>query len=451
MTGGSDVDFYSPRTGDSMLMSFRGRDYSEITRGMIEELPEYARNPALQKIKSWFRLFRFFTIRKRLPDRELTYVLFPFTRTQFNLLAEVYKKLDGAAMMISDGITEDITKAARSAGVLFWREEQLVTRREAIRCIKAWSVEKKSKKPKREEELLYDVYWANRKRIILLELYRTALERLVRTTRPKVFLLPEDLSDRALLTVEVARNHRIRVATIQHGLYSPKKILNAYRQGTPSDVYMMFGKFFKKIMIKAGARPNTVRVVGNPLYDSLSKSSKKHEKFTVLFASQKLPQRNRVLKMLRDLASKDIIIIDKLHPAERLDIEEHRKILGGFENVKIVPDGKIEEIIGKTDLLVNMSSTAFMYAVALGKPVVFVGKPEKIPLEKYRVGKVVKGSKELRNFVDELVKNYEKSQKKLSGSRESFIRDFLYRIDGKSGERAASILRKLASGHLRTK
>ncbi|HDI02901.1 MAG TPA: hypothetical protein ENF95_02075, partial [Candidatus Aenigmarchaeota archaeon] len=299
-------------------------------------------------------------------------------------------------------------------------------------------------------------YFRGRKRILEVVMYASLLESFLRAEKPRVVILPEDTSELGKISVKVSKKFSIPVLTVQHGLISESF---PYRGRGESDVYAVWGPEFKKVMNKWGIPKKKIKVVGCPLYDvvKVKKSLKFYKKFgldpsvkTMVFASQRIPERKKALEVLAEFVAKvkNVQLIDKLHPVEsyRADLNEHLRYFKGKERVAIIrnEEKRMIELWPYCDILIGVDSTVLLEGMVMGKPVIVLnpaGRKLSLPYTKYGAIEV-KNVRELMNVVKAILSGKD-IMKKMEAGRKKLIKEYFYKMDGKASERIAGIIEEL--------
>lgn len=272
------------------------------------------------------------------------------------------------------------------------------------------------------------------------------------------------------------------------GKYSPKGL---------SNFTIVWGEKPKDLMVKYGGRkPEKTYVCGNPRFDKYLRPLLTKEDFCkennldpnkkiILYANNltfregvdytKTPDYKdvfryipdfdevlRKLKRLRNVTIKnlfdvikhfpDINFIIKLHPFDYSTTDEFEEYTKKFDlkNVLIYTDEiDISDAISVSDIFLHWSSTSSAEAWFMSKPTISVHFDESLD---FYLGDIVKGSDLVRDKKG-LIKKIEyylkggEIPKRLIQERERFIKDWYYKVDGKSTKRAADVIDQYLSSH----
>ncbi len=191
--------------------------------------------------------------------------------------------------------------------------------------------------------------------------------------------------------------------------------------------------------------------IGIPLFDPLyySKATYSNPK-KILFIDQGLNNRNLLgwndhnyLSFLTNLSQKTITkglkIYIKLHPTQTLD----KTVLHTLQNFELIDDIKLQEVLLETSLVIGFFSTYLLPLIAFKHTTVLT--LENHPIGKLDVSKsfidagVVHPIYTLRELEDAL-ENVEQLHKQQLPNKAKFTADWMYKFDGKAGERLRTIL-----------
>lgn len=241
--------------------------------------------------------------------------------------------------------------------------------------------------------------------------------------------------------------------------------------GKFSDYLAVWGNFTKRSLIKRGVRPDRILVTGSPSMDSLmsKKVDKKkvlkelglpQNKKTILYAASDMigarlwsrKEFHEIIKAICDAVTDidDVQLVIRLH---HFHSGREPKYLDEFVDGKSIFSGndmELCDLLNACDLLVTEVSTLAMEAAALGIPVIIVNLADKgfvsqiYPGEYIDAGVAVLADQPNRlkeTFIYLL--NDSKLRTKMLARRETFVKDQLYVLDGKSSQRIADLIKKI--------
>jgi UDP:flavonoid glycosyltransferase YjiC (YdhE family) len=226
---------------------------------------------------------------------------------------------------------------------------------------------------------------------------------------------------------------------------------------TPIDRIAVMGKYYKKVFIDRGVHLNKITVTGYPLLDGVTNSapclckndlSKRigldRNKPLALLITQPFVEdgfwtpslREFFIKSVVDnLVSRDFQVVIKLHPRESQYVNDN-----GHHGVFVTRNMPLEELIPASDVVVTVSSTVGLWALAYGKPLLVM---KCFPSVKKNVlgnlGITINEIYELPKALDAITKNAE-SKAILQNKTQKILFDHAYRLDGKASERIARLI-----------
>ena len=230
-----------------------------------------------------------------------------------------------------------------------------------------------------DEMMLYLYYIAYPILASYVELFNEMIER----EQPDLIITVDELSRFGRALVRVADNKGIKTMIVQHGALLDHPLFTKI----VATKFAVYGQQTKEILVKRGARPQQVEIVGQAenipaenhekiksrIFTELNLN--KHKKL-VTFASQALaesvnyPSFEIFYKSAKEFPEVQFVV--KLHPDESEKL--HREFIRKFEldNVAVVKNTPIKELLIASDLVVNIYSTVGMEALALGKQLVSI-------------------------------------------------------------------------------
>jgi hypothetical protein len=227
---------------------------------------------------------------------------------------------------------------------------------------------------------------------------------------------------------------------------------------TPIDRIAVMGKQYKKVFVDRGVKASRVTITGYPLLDGAVRSGGNCQKESlvkkigfdankplVLLITQPFVEDGLWAQNLRDfflksvtesLVTKGFQLVIKLHPREEEDL---CRTIGHSQGVFVTRDMSLEELMLSSDVVATVSSTAGLWALAYGKPLVvlncFPSGVGRNLLED--LGICVNTLAELPN----IMMNAQDKESKVNRLRYiDVLSDHVYKLDGKSSERIARLI-----------
>lgn len=240
-----------------------------------------------------------------------------------------------------------------------------------------------------------------------------------------------------------------------------KNRYSVYGHGKSSKI-ALFGESIKNSLIEEGISSDKLEVTGNPKFDNLTEFKGKKES---LRKKWNIPQKKKIVVVLtqwfveagtwtveqRELFISIIVeailpfgdnvqLILKLHPAYEKK-EDYLKILENFSISPVIFDLEpIHEIISISDVIISVSSTSALEAMALQKPVLIINLfQEKGPLFFRYSGAIYTEKKEqINSALKKLIYSPDRIWDKCKV--EKFLYQQAYLIDGNASKRIADLI-----------
>ncbi len=273
--------------------------------------------------------------------------------------------------------------------------------------------------------------------------------------KPKAIFLTYETGPTSLAIISASKKFGIKTIGIQHGIiyghhqqYAHEKFASAENTyGFPlPDKLILFGNYFKDLLIKNGYPPEILIPFCNPVFLNLKKieimlqEKKLHEKYgigndkkIILFTTNRLQEGYELTKkhnydsqvwkhLLKNFANDDrFFLILKPHPMEIPSIYEKMNKEFNASNAKII-QGSLLELVYLSSIVVSTYSTATMDSLCLKKPVIQVEFNDiKYPIP---LGNAVKTSslKELSNNIIQIIENNSIKNELIANSKK-FIKE----------------------------
>lgn len=215
-------------------------------------------------------------------------------------------------------------------------------------------------------------------------------------------------------------------------------------------------------MIELGFDPNSLVITGNPLYDKFfqttsSKSKQKSNLIRVLFAPDTLyefgewtkEQRNstveNIVKKLNEQKN-EVSLTVKIHPSAAL-LSDYQLLVNPINpDIPIYQNGGVQDLLNDTDVIITFtsSSSSVVYSMLAGIPIIIcnfvdLGKREKF-LEK-GLAYECRSPEELVPLIRKAINENPITKEK----RDQYVKEFLYRDDGKAAQRICDAILDLIS------
>jgi len=276
-----------------------------------------------------------------------------------------------------------------------------------------------------------------------------------------LILLRNDLKEFERLLIEVAHQHKISVAVIQHGVWAELNQSSSW-----ADHFLAWGEASRHCYKKQGEVHGNFVIVGNPKFDDLrgwKPSISKKELYSslnlnpdqkmILWVTQQINlfssfwtndlfymKTRALLDSLKTLKECQLII--KADPYEK--IEPYEQILQSFEKkkVSVVRDMNIYTLMYYSDLLITLDSTAALEAFFFEKPVIVFNltkREDRVPYAQEGAALRVAQIENLPIAINKALYDSE-VQEKLKEAQTRFLQKYAYQIDGKAQERISKFM-----------
>ena len=212
-----------------------------------------------------------------------------------------------------------------------------------------------------------------------------------------------------------------------------------------------------KPLLDLGFKRSTLVITGNPIYDAAFQKSnqkktqtKKNDFIRVLLAPSTQYEHGFWTREQRDKTVKEILTqihknkeqmsaVVKIHPSTSR-LSEYQLIINSIDpSIQLYQKGDIQQFIEDTDLEISFqSSTAELYALIAKKPIIicnFFNEKKSIFVEK---GLAIECNEP--NDLIPLIHESLQSNSEYEQNRENFIKEYLYKGDGRASERISDEL-----------
>jgi hypothetical protein len=388
------------------------------------------------------KILRLSPILNKLPKKDIE----PFILTTDLISNKVNKKINNYKHTIYEYLTEDIfNKAEKTA-------EQI------------HKFYKETNKTEFQKYLNQELNFLFSKEILSLTIaYYLACRVLIRKENIKEVVITADTGflDRALIAS--LKKDNIPLTIIPHGNPGtiPIETFSDTRLCVKGNFYL---KNVKNVNFKG-----KIRLTGSIDYDKILKFKKpiKKNKRKVLITTSPLVEDNfieeekykeiikNVIESITKLKNTKIQI--SLHPRET-NIELYKKLAAKHENVEVIKKVDINylyESLNNSDVVISSGSGSAIEAIILNKPVIYLNLFGKntpyIQLYKDQKAVIETSQKQLYTTLKRIFED-KKLKESMKRERENFIKDYCYKIDGKSTERIIKeILTSIKDGRKNTR
>lgn len=185
------------------------------------------------------------------------------------------------------------------------------------------------------------------------------------------------------------------------------KLKKNYYSKTFGEYICVIDEIAKKKIEEQIFEKNKIYITGNPNFDKLVRKKaekfeiKKNNKKKILYLAQQTEYFYEIISEIERIALKknEFIFEIKLHPNQKINLQKTNNFL--------VKDGKLEDIILNSDLVITEYSTSGIEALILQKKVLSLQLDLKrkcpIPFEKFANTLVVKRIEDLENYIEKFI------------------------------------------------
>jgi hypothetical protein len=233
-----------------------------------------------------------------------------------------------------------------------------------------------------------------------------------------------------------------------------------------SSVIAAMGQFSKKILVSRGVPYNRVIVTGFPLFDKIKKvdsnssainpaneTISKRNKPLILLITQPFVEdgvwtsetRTRFFESIINAVSKARSrLVVKVHPREESDCYLFMARKHVDSDITITENSGLDQLLLSSDILITVSSTVGLWAIAYGKPLLVANSfpiTSENPLED--IGLVVNEIQQLPNEIERIAKDENWRMKIIAESQRSLLY-YVHRLDGNASLRVAKLIIRVA-------
>jgi len=243
---------------------------------------------------------------------------------------------------------------------------------------------------------------------------------------------------------------------LQHGILGNKLSFIP----VSADYTLVFGEEDKKWFVKQGVDKNKLKIIGCPRYDSFIDKKQKNKDKKILYItdsakSNELPDHHLtkrrqkiILKVLFKILKKfpEYKLVIKLKPG--WEMAELPAIIANqekFRNLELIERTDNIKLVNDAEIVVIHQSSMGIEALLLDKPVISFSFKN---LDRFNIYKnkgvvdVVYTEKQFERAIRKKIKQ----NKEQIFEREKFLKKQLYKLDGKSSERAVNFINKILLG-----
>ncbi|MBU4070413.1 MAG: CDP-glycerol glycerophosphotransferase family protein [Nanoarchaeota archaeon] len=294
-------------------------------------------------------------------------------------------------------------------------------------------------------------------RFLWLAYYVNSYDNLFKKNKIKAVVVMDDLIPVNRALILIAKKYNIPSIVVPHGVF----IDTAGKGFIPltADKMAVWGKIIKNQMINFGVNSKKLIITGASIFDDIVQKQKnnknqfkenKKKKFSLMLGIQKYDdvfadkETEKIIKIAIESVQefKDVELKISLHP--RLSSNIIKSILKEKKGNICIEKGKIEDLIKECDGLITLYSTIAFDAMFENKPIISLNplnRPEIIPYVKSGVALKARNKKELINAIKKI--RSEKFLNEWVKNKEKFLKNYLFKLDGKSSERVLNAIKEI--------
>lgn len=275
---------------------------------------------------------------------------------------------------------------------------------------------------------------------------------------PDLVVVMDERSWPGKTVVNVCNIENIPTLVLQHGIHGYLPIYGK----TYADKFAVYGEFTKEIFVSAGIDPEKIVITGGQQWDNIinyegiSKKEfcKEHglneNKGIILYAGHLIFDReiserevSGVIEAVKKFPEMQLII--RAHPSEPLSLYESLINDLNGEDILVFKKPHDFDSVNLCDILITQASTVAMDAIIAGKPVITINLGHGDDPYPYSVEGAVIGVYKKEDIVPAINKvlNDDNILNELKNNRNEFILRHLHKIDGKSQERIAELIKDM--------
>ena len=300
---------------------------------------------------------------------------------------------------------------------------------------------------------IFDFYFVKRKRVFDVLVYYEAFKRVLDLEKPKLILTLGESADTIRPMLEYAKESHIKSIFLQHGVVKDTPVYGEVLV----DALAVWGAESKSEYVKREIDSKKIFIVGITKLDYIKNFKVDRAKiFNLLGLDESKPiflyltqphektTNQRLTKIIFEgIKDYDANIVLKLHPRES-SASFYEDIAKEFGLKIACTHHNLNEMISVCDYVFGSTSSAGLEVLALEKPLIIVSLPEQksrnIYLEK-KAALIACNADEIKKAIDSLKDKL--IIKELDKSRKEFLKETLYKIDGKSSLRVVKMIQNL--------
>jgi UDP-N-acetylglucosamine 2-epimerase len=266
----------------------------------------------------------------------------------------------------------------------------------------------------------------------------------------------------------MARIDRVPTLMFYHTIPSGMKPHPEFIGSDVTDYVAVCNEQFKATLAASGVSPTKVIVVGNPKFDAIPSRSRFEDRNYVcnkfganagadilLVASHILAPGTKewlcaLVRQLKKLDPNRFKLIIKPHPGEDPDVYERILQEEGFSGATISRQVPLYCLLNASDIVFVSHSTVGSEAVLFDRPLICInltGIPYSVRYDEEGVALLVRKEADILPAI-EAVLHDKRVKQRLQRARRQFQQRYAFRLDGRSTDRFANVIRLMATKSL---
>ncbi len=303
--------------------------------------------------------------------------------------------------------------------------------------------------------------------------YIEGAEWLIRRLRPRMLVVPEDLTPVLRAVCRTFRRRGLPVLVIQHGAVGVDMggfhvmPLEAERQA-------VWGEMVRKWHIRRGKPEDSQVITGNPGFDPIASDYDPGEVeirrrlglspsegiillatewFSGISSEATVEGEERfiryTLRALRELPRHQVVV--KLHPNYQTAYERLVLAIAEEEGIRVtIAKDHLWDLLKISDLVIVSNSTVGLEAMMLGRPIVFVHTYEGIEEIPYVASKAARGASRPEEIASAAARALNEDQRgEAERRRNAFVQGYAFIQDGRASDRVAQLIWKMCAEAVR--
>ncbi len=292
---------------------------------------------------------------------------------------------------------------------------------------------------------------------------------LIRRLRPRMLVVPEDLSPISRAICRTFRGQGLPVLVIQHGAVGVD-MGGFHVMPVEAERQAIWGDMVREWHTRRGKPEDSQVITGNPGFDPIAGDYEAREgeirrrlglspsggiillatEWFSGISSQATVEGEerfirRTLRGLRELPTHQVVV--KLHPNFQTAYERLVLAIAEEEGIGVtIAKDSLWDLLSISDLVIVSNSTVGLEAMILGRPVLFVPTYEGIEEIPYVASKAARGASHPEEIASAAAKTLnEDSQRDVERRRNAFVQDYAFLQDGKASDRVAQLIWRMCA------